>query len=119
MPSELETPAAEQLLMMLQQQLPFASASARRLAASPLLKQMLRTQAPQPTPGSSMWLQVCLKLHPYGLQGPNHISHEQCAIMRDFAAIVARRKGCCLAIEIQLIWGLQACSDMNHPVPIL
>ncbi|KAK9865934.1 hypothetical protein WJX84_003584 [Apatococcus fuscideae] len=57
MPSELETPAAEQLLMMLQQQLPFASASARRLAASPLLKQMLRTQAPQPTPGSSMWLQ--------------------------------------------------------------
>ncbi|KAK9833096.1 hypothetical protein WJX74_007069 [Apatococcus lobatus] len=55
MPEELQTPAAEQLLMALQQQLPFASASARRLAASPLLKQMLRTQAPEPTPSTPFW----------------------------------------------------------------
>ena len=62
MPHELQTPAAEQLLMVLQQQLPFASASARRLAASPLLKQMLRTQAPQPAPGTPFWDRVGMPL---------------------------------------------------------
>ena len=58
MPDELQTPAAEQLMKVLQQQLPFASASARRLAASPLLKQMLRTHALEPSPGTPFWNRV-------------------------------------------------------------